>query len=44
VRQTGIAFAFVTGMEISEGTRLEKALVIAACLPFLMVALLFLFA
>ena len=32
------------GMEISEGTRLEKALVVAACFPFLMLGLLFLFA
>jgi hypothetical protein len=34
----------VLGMEISEGTRLEKALVVAACFPFLMLGLLFLFA
>jgi hypothetical protein len=34
----------VPGMEISEGTRLEKALVVAACFPFLMMGLLFLFA
>jgi hypothetical protein len=32
------------GMEISEGARLEKALVVAACFPFLMLGLLFLFA
>jgi hypothetical protein len=34
----------VLGMEISEGTRLEKALVVAACFPFFMMGLLFLFA
>lgn len=31
-------------MEITEGTRLEKALVVAACFPFLVIGLLFLFA
>jgi hypothetical protein len=31
-------------METTESTRLEKALVVAACFPFLMMGLLFLFA
>jgi hypothetical protein len=30
-------------MNISESTRLEKALVVAACFPFLVMGLLFLF-
>ncbi|HET6820313.1 MAG TPA: hypothetical protein VFH98_07145 [Candidatus Limnocylindria bacterium] len=42
--KTGAALALGRGMEISEGTRLEKALVVAACFPFLMLGLLFLFA
>jgi hypothetical protein len=40
---SGTLFAPAAGMEITEGTRLEKALVIAACFPFLMLGLLFLF-
>lgn len=42
--RNGLMLAWVgAGMEITEGTRLEKVLVIAACFPFLMLGLLFLF-
>jgi hypothetical protein len=42
--RSGKAIALGAGMEITEGTRLEKALIIAACFPFLMMGLIFLFA
>jgi hypothetical protein len=35
---------YVVGMEPTEISRLEKTLVVAACFPFLMMGLLFLFA
>ena len=40
---SGAMLALEPRMETTEGTRLEKALVVAACFPFLMIGLLFLF-
>lgn len=40
----GAPIALLRGMEITEGTRLEKALVIAACIPFMVLGLLYIFA